>query len=82
MIQAPGVDHNGLAALWVDTLLEMIRVPAGELEAAPISVGGVEGRFLQAVLERGEERIYIIKTEEIVREKFSDEKQFNKVASR
>ncbi len=80
-VQIPGADRNQLAALWVDSLLEMIHVPQGELKAVPGAIGGVPAHFLQAVFEKDGESIYVIQTDEIVREEFSGEKELDKAAS-
>jgi purine-binding chemotaxis protein CheW len=80
-VQGPGGDRNQLAALWVDSLLEMIHVPLGGLKAVPGAIGGVPSHFLQAVFEKDGEPVYVIQTDEIVREEFSGEKELDKAAS-
>jgi len=80
-VQAPGGDPGQLAALWVDALLDMIHILPGGLKAATGSIGTIPVRFLQAVLEMDGESIYVIQTDEIVREDFSGDKQLTKAAS-
>jgi purine-binding chemotaxis protein CheW len=80
-VQVPGEGPGQLAALWVDALLNMIHILPGGLKAAPGSVGEIPARFFQAVLEQDGETIYVIQTDEIVREDFSGDKQLAKAAS-
>jgi purine-binding chemotaxis protein CheW len=80
-VQAAGADRNQLSALWVDSLLEMIHVPQGGLKAVPGAIGGVSAHFLQAVFEKDGEPVYVIQTDEIVREEFSGQKELDKAAS-
>jgi len=80
-VQMPGGDRGQLAALWVDALLDMVHILPGGLKAAPGSIGGIPARFLQAVLEKDGQTIYVIQTDEIVREDLSGDKQLAKAAS-
>lgn len=80
-VQLPGGDRSRLAALWVDSLLDMIHVPPGELKAVPDLMESVSPRFLQGVAEKDGEKIYIVQTDEILREEFFEGKELKKAAS-
>jgi chemotaxis signal transduction protein len=80
-VQLPGAEASQLVALWVDSLLEMVHVPAGELMAISDDVEGLPVRFLQAVMVKDGEKVFIIRTDEILNEKFSNEKELDMAAS-
>lgn len=61
-------DRNRLAALLVDSLLEMIHVPPEQSAAVKSPLGEVPGRFLKAVVKGGSGPVYLLELDEVLGE--------------
>ena len=61
-VQVPGGDR--LAALWVDTLLELVHVPAGQMRGAEGSE--IPVKFVRAIFDNDGVPVHVLRTEEIL----------------
>jgi len=68
-VEAPGGDRSRLAALWVDTVLELVSVPGSQLKAPDRSE--VPLKYVRALFQKDEVTVHVLKVEEILENAFS-----------
>ena len=68
-VEASGSDRNRLAALWVDTVLELVHVPGGQLKAPDRSE--IPLKYVRALFQNDETVVHVLKVEEILEQAFS-----------
>ncbi len=64
-------------ALWVDAMVEMIRVPSAELKPLTAPVSDIPSGFLTSMFIRGDEAVYVLNLDRVLSapESFEGEKQ-------
>ncbi len=71
-----GSDRNHLVAFWVDSVLELVNVPAGNLKSIPPSFAEIPASYLQAAFDYQGEPAYLLNLLEILKAGFPGGKEW------
>ncbi|HTC21370.1 MAG TPA: chemotaxis protein CheW [bacterium] len=67
-VQISGTERNRLAALWVDSLLDLIHVPMDQLKPLPLSFRPIRPKYIKAVIEGEMEPVCVLNLDEILKD--------------
>ena len=74
-VQAPGGNRNRLVAFWVDTVLELVAIPSGNMKALPSSFGEMPAAYFQSFFEQDGGPVYVLNVGEVLKSGFPEEKE-------
>jgi chemotaxis signal transduction protein len=75
VVQRSKEEKNNMTALWIDTVLEIVQVPAKELKPLTDRGGDISPRLIKAVMEKDGVPVYVINVDEILGVDLPEEKE-------